>query len=231
MKNFLFHLLPREEWVLAKQQGEYRPQSLEEEGFIHLATGEQIATVRNRLYSDRSDLVLLVIDEMRLDAPLRWETPEIVFVGVEGWRFPHLYGPLNLNAVVQVLDPVPPDLEEVVKQEMVKRLALRPKVEDVSGKVSTGLGVLTLVLSGIVLTRALLLGLERPEANPLQPVPYAILTMVAVLLSLLGGAFGIAGLFQDRQRGWSAAGCFLSAVFFCILSFLALLAMSAGAGG
>ena len=71
--------------------------SLFEEGFIHLsATPQQVAWVANRFYADVPDLVALVIDEARLDAPLRWdETPD--------GRFPHLYGPLNREAIVDIV--------------------------------------------------------------------------------------------------------------------------------
>jgi uncharacterized protein (DUF952 family) len=42
------------------------------------------------------DLVVLLIDETRLDAPVQWdETPD--------GRFPHLYGPLNRDAIVDMM--------------------------------------------------------------------------------------------------------------------------------
>jgi uncharacterized protein (DUF952 family) len=76
------------------------------EGFIHASTAEQVAAVANAFYRGRADLILLVIDEARLQSELRWEAP--AGPPAEGIRpgdsFPHIYGPLNLAAVVRVLD-------------------------------------------------------------------------------------------------------------------------------
>jgi uncharacterized protein (DUF952 family) len=60
----------------------------------------QVVKVANARYAGVSDLVLLCIDPVRLDAPLRYE------IGDPGSdeRFPHLYGDLELDAVVSVLD-------------------------------------------------------------------------------------------------------------------------------
>ena len=53
-------------------------------------------------HGGRRDLVLLVIDPARLAAELVYEDCYEV-----GQAFPHIYGPLNLNAVVSVV-PFPP---------------------------------------------------------------------------------------------------------------------------
>lgn len=93
----LYHLVSQ--FIFAGQPADetYAPASLFEEGFIHLsATPEQVTWVANRFYADIPDLVALVIDEARLDAPLQWdETPD--------GRFPHLYGALNRDAIVDIV--------------------------------------------------------------------------------------------------------------------------------
>lgn len=71
----------------------YRPASLEAEGFIHLSTEEQWLRVAHTFYRGRTDLILLEIDDERLAAELRFDA-------VGGERFPHLYGPLEVGAVV-----------------------------------------------------------------------------------------------------------------------------------
>ncbi|HSN77150.1 MAG TPA: DUF952 domain-containing protein [Anaerolineae bacterium] len=75
----------------------YAPASLFEEGFIHLsATPTQVTWVANAFYAAVPDLVVLVIDENLLAAPVQWdETPD--------GRFPHLYGPLDREAIVAML--------------------------------------------------------------------------------------------------------------------------------
>ncbi|MEZ5247779.1 MAG: DUF952 domain-containing protein [Ilumatobacteraceae bacterium] len=73
---------------------------LHEEGFIHLSSEAQVALVAGAFYRDVPNLVLLHVDESKLTAELRVEqlagAPE---------PFPHLYGPLNVDAVVEVTDP------------------------------------------------------------------------------------------------------------------------------
>ncbi len=93
----LYHLISQFAFERQPADEPYAPASLSEEGFIHLsATPAQITWVANRFYADVPDLVALVIDEERLAAPLRWdETPD--------GRFPHLYGPLNREAIVDIV--------------------------------------------------------------------------------------------------------------------------------
>lgn len=214
MKRMLFHLLSRADWHQAMAANEYRPPSLEKEGFIHFSAAHQIKKVRDTFYRDQPDLLLLVIDETRLTSPLRWDA-----VGEKGERFPHLYGPLNLDAVVKVIDISSTDLDK----ELQKLSAPGgEQVRNIFGKVSLGFGGLSLLIAGIVLTRTLVLSIENPKANPLSPPVYAILTMVSILFSLIGGALGLGGLLQEDEIRWSAAGCFLNALFFVLFCVLAL---------
>ncbi len=98
----LLHICTSSQWRGAARAGQVRPESLDAEGFVHLSTVEQVQLPANRLYPGRTDLVLLCVDRAKLEAELRWEP------GVPGdptaMRFPHLYGPLPLGAVVAVLD-------------------------------------------------------------------------------------------------------------------------------
>jgi uncharacterized protein (DUF952 family) len=91
----IFHIAQREIWEQARMNGEYRVESLMTEGFIHLSTRSQFLRVANFLFQGQTDLVLLEVDETLLKCGLRYDP-----VGEE--RFPHLYGPLNLEAVVRV---------------------------------------------------------------------------------------------------------------------------------
>jgi uncharacterized protein (DUF952 family) len=84
--------------------GSYRDDSLETEGFIHCSTPEQVIGVANERFHGRTDLVLLCIDPANLDAPLVCED-----CYESGQEFPHIYGPLNLNAVAGVVD-FPPNI-------------------------------------------------------------------------------------------------------------------------
>ena len=77
------------------------------QGFIHCSTISQVLPVAENFYKGQKGLVLLVIDPALLSSTLRWELPfeRILPPGIaEGETFPHIYGPLNLDAVVKVAD-------------------------------------------------------------------------------------------------------------------------------
>ena len=103
----LVHLCSADDWRLAESLGEHRPASLGASGFIHLSTPEQVHLPANRLYTGRTDLVLLWIDPERLSAPVRWEPG--VATDPDSMVFPHLYGPLPSAAVTSVT-PYRPDV-------------------------------------------------------------------------------------------------------------------------
>ena len=102
----LLHLIEPAAWRSALSRGAVRPPSLETVGFVHLSAPEQVHLPAERLFPGRRDLVLLVVDPGRLTDPVRWEpgTPS----DPEGMRFPHLYGPLPVAAVVAVVPYRPP---------------------------------------------------------------------------------------------------------------------------
>jgi len=95
--TLIYHITPRAAWQRALQRGEYRAPSLRTEGFIHSSGPRQVVRVANAFYRRRRNLVLLVIDPRKVKARIRQER-------ADGGRFPHIYGPLNLDAVVQVVD-------------------------------------------------------------------------------------------------------------------------------
>lgn len=96
----LVHLCGTQQWDAARAAGELCPESLRDEGFVHLSTPWQVHLPANRIFAGRTDLVMLHIDRSELVAPLRWEP------GVPGdpasMLFPHLYGPLPVSAVRSV---------------------------------------------------------------------------------------------------------------------------------
>jgi uncharacterized protein (DUF952 family) len=91
----LFHLLDAAEWEQALEAGRYAPSSLAREGFIHLSTEAQLLGTATKWFAGRDRLCVLELASDRLLAELRYEP-------VGDQRFPHLYGGLNLDAVVEV---------------------------------------------------------------------------------------------------------------------------------
>ena len=103
----IYHLTSRQSRQEARQLGEYRAESLESEGFIHCSTSTQVLPVAETYYKGQTDLLLLTIDPALLASELRWEPPSggVPPPGVpEGELFPHIYGPINLDAIVNVYE-------------------------------------------------------------------------------------------------------------------------------
>lgn len=92
----LYHVVPAQAW--AKFDGEpiYAADSLESEGFIHLSGQHQVAGVLGRYYRNVPDLLLLHVDPAKLTHELKYEE------ATNGERFPHVYGPINKDAVVEI---------------------------------------------------------------------------------------------------------------------------------
>ena len=95
----IYHIAIAADWEQALRDGAYttstRGVSLAEQGFIHASTEHQVAVVANSYYKGVPGLVLLVIDTTRLTAPLQYDD-----VPGSDEPFPHIYGPLNPDAVI-----------------------------------------------------------------------------------------------------------------------------------
>ena len=94
----VLHICRREAWERALVRGVYETDTLEEDGFIHLSYPHQVVRVANLLYAQQKGLLLLYIDPDKVRAEIKVERLET------SEPFPHLYGPLNLEAVVRVLE-------------------------------------------------------------------------------------------------------------------------------
>jgi uncharacterized protein (DUF952 family) len=100
----ILHIAHRRDWEAALSRGHYSAASLETEGFIHCSTPEQVVETANRFFPGQQDLVLLTIDESKLEAELRYEPASGGSADdARGELFPHLCGRLNLSAVVRVV--------------------------------------------------------------------------------------------------------------------------------
>ena len=100
-QHTIFHIARAADWAAAQADGSYRMstrgRTLEDVGYIHCSLDHQVDAVAEAHYRDVADLVLLAIDPARVDAEVRYErldgAPE---------PFPHIYGPLRVDAVVAV---------------------------------------------------------------------------------------------------------------------------------
>jgi len=102
----IYHITAQHAWQAAQANGAYQADSLATQGFIHLSNREQVLRVANAIYPGQAGLVLLCVEPTRLHAPLKYEPPDTTIPAehYQGELFPHLYGALNLDAVLQAVD-------------------------------------------------------------------------------------------------------------------------------
>ena len=95
----ILHITTDAGWAAARETGNLVAPSLADEGFIHCSTRAQVVATANRIFAGAGDLLLLEVDPSKLTATLKWERATDV-----GDDFPHIYGPLNVDAVVGTID-------------------------------------------------------------------------------------------------------------------------------
>jgi uncharacterized protein (DUF952 family) len=94
----IYHVTTNADWKAAQQKGFYEHPSLKDEGFIHCSQDYQVAGVLERYFAGKSDLVKLVIDTDKLSSKFVFDwSPSTADT------FPHVYGPINSDAVVDVI--------------------------------------------------------------------------------------------------------------------------------
>lgn len=93
----IYHITSKQAWEQAQSNGIYDAPSLNEEGFIHCSHEDQLAGVLQRYYSGKKDLLKLVIDTEKLKSRMIYDWSRSLTE-----TFPHIYGPVNLEAVIAV---------------------------------------------------------------------------------------------------------------------------------
>jgi uncharacterized protein (DUF952 family) len=92
----IFHIAQTKDWQKATLTGTYFPASYEQEHFIHCSTIEQVEGVLERYFKNQT-VIKLTIDVALLVHPPKYELAPSV-----NQLFPHIYGPVNLDAVTAV---------------------------------------------------------------------------------------------------------------------------------
>lgn len=93
--SLIYHIVPVAHWKQQQGKPDYEAASLGTEGFIHLSQREQVAGTLSRYYQNVPDLLLLHIDTDKLTHELKYEP------ATNNELFPHLYGPINKDAIVR----------------------------------------------------------------------------------------------------------------------------------
>lgn len=95
----IYHICRRDEWQAAEARGAYAGSSQDRaDGFIHFSGGAQVVASAAKHRAGQDGLVLLTVDPDALGAALKWEASR------GGALFPHLYGDLDIAAVLRVDD-------------------------------------------------------------------------------------------------------------------------------
>lgn len=101
MSQIIYKIAPEALWREAEKNGRFTGAAIDiADGFIHFSTAGQVRETAARHFAGQSDLLLIAIDGSRLGDALQYE------VSRGGALFPHLYAPLNLEAVIWV-KPLP----------------------------------------------------------------------------------------------------------------------------
>jgi uncharacterized protein (DUF952 family) len=97
----LYKICPAALWREAEHAGVFRGSEVgRRDNFIHFSTAAQVTETAAKHFAGQSDLLLISVDASTLGSVLKWEPSR------GGALFPHLYGPLALEAVKRV-DPLP----------------------------------------------------------------------------------------------------------------------------
>ncbi len=104
IRPMILHIANKSDWQTAVASGVYRIESLITEGFIHCSTVEQVLGPANERFHGQSGLILVCIDPEKVTAPILYED-----CYESGQAFPHIYGPLNVEAVSGVITFAPQD--------------------------------------------------------------------------------------------------------------------------
>jgi uncharacterized protein (DUF952 family) len=92
----IYLLMTTEEIAAARERGTWTSANFASEGFIHASPYEQLERVANKHYRHKSDVQIVCVEGDRLTSELRWEP-------AAGSLYPHIYGPLNFEAVVDIV--------------------------------------------------------------------------------------------------------------------------------
>jgi uncharacterized protein (DUF952 family) len=93
----LFHIVAASVWDRSRRDGEYRPESLDSEGFVHFSFVHQVSAVANARYRTASGLCVVEVDSAALPHEIRVEDSY-----GSGTEFPHVYGAIPTAAAIRV---------------------------------------------------------------------------------------------------------------------------------
>ncbi|PGK38531.1 hypothetical protein CN907_14550 [Bacillus anthracis] len=103
-------VITKRNWEIAKINGEINEVSLKEEGFIHCSFLEQALKVAEKYFIHEEDVLLLTIDPSLVKAEIKYE------LASNGQEYPHVYGVINIESIVNVTTFIKEDGEFILKE-------------------------------------------------------------------------------------------------------------------
>lgn len=98
---YIYMLRSKADYDAALTAGVLTDPSLQSDGFIHASPPDQLTRLANKYYADVGPVVVLVIEANAVDTDIEWEPAS------DGVLYPHIYGPLNMNAVAWTVPAIP----------------------------------------------------------------------------------------------------------------------------
>ena len=95
--DLLFTLITKEEWKIYSAMGFFETESLKSEGMIHCYYGNQVEEAANRLFPALESIILIVIDPLRIQEPIKYEKNEKEI-------FPKICGAFSIDAVIDKIE-------------------------------------------------------------------------------------------------------------------------------
>jgi len=92
--TYIYLLSSEKEYQQALNKGVLIRDSIASEGFIHASPKNQLTRVANKYYKDTIKPLILVVDTQKVSVEVKWES-------AAGSLYPHIYGPLNADAIIE----------------------------------------------------------------------------------------------------------------------------------
>lgn len=94
----MIHCMLKKEYDVIKNNEYYGEQWIKQDGFLHFSTWNSFYDIANSFISENEEWVILCVDTDYVEATIMWEDMDGL-----GVYYPHLYGPLNMNSIVDVV--------------------------------------------------------------------------------------------------------------------------------
>lgn len=110
----IYKICPAALWSEAETKGRFDGAPIDlADGYIHFSAGAQVAETAAKHFAGQDGLLLIAVDDQRLDPALRYEPSR------NGALFPHLYAPLDPKAARWIVAmPLKGDGSHVLPEEL-----------------------------------------------------------------------------------------------------------------